>query len=160
MEIIKNEIKREVIDVVTTYKAVDGTEFDNQTECEKYEKTAKCAIMAKFNKLIVSDHNDAWELMAGYDDNEVFAVKMNSDDDVKTVLQFIYLDSPFLMKKENEDRKAIVDKKVFDAYENGDLYLFGRNCEGELYTIGARMKFVNNLLNLGKSKINLEKSSN
>ena len=161
MEIIKNEIKREVIDVVTVYKAVDGTEFNSQSECELYEKSAKCAVMVKFNKLIVSDNNDAWELMGGLDDSTVFAVKMNSDDDVKTVLQFIYLDNQYLMQKGYENRKAMIDKKIYDAYESGDLFLFGKNCDdGCWYTIGPRMKFVNNLLNLGKSKIDLEKSSN
>ncbi len=48
---------RKKIDTITvtkeiiTYEALDGTIFDNEDECRKYEKTAQCAINGAFEQL-------------------------------------------------------------------------------------------------------------
>ena len=43
------------IEEVQGYEASDGTFFTSKEECEKYEKTAKAVISARFKKLIVRD---------------------------------------------------------------------------------------------------------
>ena len=44
--VVKNEIVR--------YIALDGTAFESQDECLKYEKTAKCVIKARYKALVKS----------------------------------------------------------------------------------------------------------
>ena len=35
---------------ITKYKAIDGTIFNSDSECKKYEESAKCALLYKYNK--------------------------------------------------------------------------------------------------------------
>lgn len=47
----KIEKQRTVVKIDVTYEAFDGTIFESEDECKKYEKTAQCAINRTFNKL-------------------------------------------------------------------------------------------------------------
>lgn len=147
MKEIKIEIKTEP-KYRYEYEAYDGTIFSEQKECERYENSALCVLSARFNKLIVSKDKDAWELMRGYDDHTVTAIKLSNVEDITTVAQFMFLKCPWW----SEDRKAQFYDEIEIAFNNKDLYLIGTNTEGEIYVLGPRQNIINNLLNLDKDE--------
>ena len=148
------EIKKEIIrkDYTYQYESFDGNLWDTKEECEKYEKSAEGVLKLKFQDLIVAKEN-AWELMGGYEDNDVIGLKLTKEEDKDTVLQlYLFLnphytnDSSDTYKKWLEQYRSYID----EAYEKKDLLLMGINCEGDYYFLGPRNKFVENLKNFGK----------
>ena len=73
MKIIKEEIVNKR--TVTKYKAIDGTTFDDEHECLKYEGTALCVVRARLNITETTD----WELFYG-DDAPVEIVRGKAED--------------------------------------------------------------------------------
>lgn len=150
-----NEIKKEIIKKEYTYQyeSFDGNLFDTKDECEKYEKSAEGVLKLKFQELIVAK-DDAWDLMRGYEDNDVIGLKLTKEEDKDTVLQLYLFLNPYYTKDEISDtHKEWLERYrsyINEAFENKDLLLMGINCEGDYYFIGPRNKFVENLKNFGK----------
>ena len=145
------EVQREIqtISYKTMYIATDGTEFENRDECIKYEASALGTMRNRISKLIAYDSRDtkedAWTLFGGCDDHDVVAVKMNNEEDFKTVVQFFLLECPWY---NNEDRKELRDSRIAvieKAYNTGDLMIFGLNCDGDYYFINSRQGIIDNL---------------
>ena len=82
----------------TVYQAVDGTEFQNKEECQKYEASAKGVLRGKFMQLVV-DRSNEYELFNGDESLEVLAVSIPNEKDKDVILQLLFLERPFLMKK-------------------------------------------------------------
>lgn len=150
MKEIKEEIKREVTDVHTYYEALDGTRFRNEEECKKYENTALCIAKAKVKSLIVTQEHNAWETMGGYEDNDIFGVKVSSKEDADAIKQCLLLDATYLQKDEYQERREKLFAKIDSAI--GDIFLIGINCEEEWYAINSRQNIINNLQNLDKEE--------
>ena len=150
-----NEIKKEIIKKEYTYQyeSFDGNLFDTKDECEKYEKSAEGVLKLKFQELIVAKDN-AWDLMRGYEDNDVIGLKLTKEEDKDTVLQLYLFLNPYYTKDEISDtHKEWLERYrsyINEAFENKDLLLMGINCGGDYYFIGPRNKFVENLKNFGK----------
>lgn len=138
------EIKREIVETYTYYEATDGTIFDCDEECRKYENSALGVLRGRVSKLIVGEKTNAWDLMGGYEDNVVVAVAVPKEEDVNTILQMLYLQSPYLNESRQKEIEAIVSK----ACEEKDIILFGINCEDEYYFINSRNNIINNLKSL------------
>ena len=147
------EIKKEIIrkDYTYQYESFDGNLFDTKEECEKYEKSAEGVLKLKFQDLIVAKE-DAWDLMRGYEGNDVIGVKLTKEEDKDTVLQLYLFLNPHLLNDSERYKEYLEQYKSYinEAYENKDLLLMGINCEGDYYFIGPRNKFVENLKNFGK----------
>jgi hypothetical protein len=147
------EIKKEIIrkDYTYQYESFDGNLWDTKEECEKYEKSAEGVLKLKFQDLIV-DKADAWDLMRGYEDNDVIGVKLTKEEDKDTVLQLYLFLNPHLSEEKETYKKWLEQYRSYinEAFEKKDLLLMGINCEGEYYFIGPRNKFVENLKNFGK----------
>jgi len=146
------EIKKEITNYIYQYESFDGILFDTKEECEKYEKSAEGVLKLKFQELIV-DKADAWDLMRGYEDNEVVGVKLTKEEDKDTVLQLYLFLNPYYTKDNiSKERKQWLEQcksYINDAYENKDILLLGINCEGDYYFIGPKNKFIENLKNFG-----------
>lgn len=153
-EVIK---ERTNVEEYKVYQASDGTEFINCEECRKYEESAFGVVRGNITKLIVGRSNDAWELMGGNDENSVIAIKMNCATDVNLVKQLFLLEHPYY----NDEIRQLLKQEKFDiidnAYNNGDVVLFGINCDGDYYFINSRQNIIDNLNNLAKEKDTQEK---
>lgn len=145
------EIKKEIIKKEYTYQyeSFDGQLFDTKEECEKYEKSAEGVLKLKFQELIV-DKRDAWDLMRGYEDNDVIGLKLSKEEDKDTVLQLYLFINPHLLNERYKEWLEQYKSYINEAYENKDILLMGINCEGDYYFIGPRNKFIENLKNFGK----------
>ena len=148
-----NEIKKEIIrkEYTYQYESFDGKLWDTKEECEKYEKSAEGVLKLKFQDLIVAKDN-AWDLMRGYEDNDVIGLKLTKEEDKDTVLQLYLFLNPHLLNDSERYKEYLEQYKSYidEAYEKKDLLLMGINCEGDYYFIGPRNKFIENLKNFGK----------
>ena len=146
----EKQIERKIYD--TFYVAVDGTEFNTQEECIKYEESAKGVLRSKLKSLIVNDEWNAWELMGGNEDNDVMAVAVPHESDIDIVLQNYYCDHPWILKESNAYRKDKLVAAVNQAYKDQDVVLFGINCDDNLYLIDTRYNIIKRLEDLTKEE--------
>jgi hypothetical protein len=141
------EVTKERVQKYIMYEALDGTEFGSKDECEKYEESAKGVIRARIAKLTTGKEN-AWDLMGGLDEHEVIGIKMQTEKDVEYVKQFFMMECSWYGEVRTKEIFDIIEK----AYDNGDIVLFGINCDGDYYWINALQNIVNNLMNFSKKE--------
>ena len=158
-EIIKDKT---IVEHYTVYQATDGTEFNNPEECRKYEESALGVIRSKIAKLIIYDTRkisgeDAWTIMGGCDDHDIVVVKMNTAADLDIVKQWLLLECPYYNSEGREELKAKRFEIFEDAYNNGDVLIFGMNCDGEGYFINSRQNIINKLSSFDKPKEGVQK---
>lgn len=145
------EVKEEVKSYNIYYEAVDGTKFYNQDECLKYEASAIGVLKGRLSKLIVGKEN-AWTLLAGIDDHDILAVKVESQADVDTVLQLYYMEHPWVLKDESKARREMYETMLSQALAGDGIMLLGLNCEDELYIIDTKENMLNRLKEFGSNK--------
>ena len=148
-EVIK---ERTNVEKYKVYQASDGAEFINYEECRKYEDSALGVVRGNVAKLVVGRTDDAWKLMGGSDDNSVIAIKMNCAADVDLVKQLFLMEHPYYNDAEREELKLEKFTIIDNAYNNGDVVLFGINCDRDYYFINSRQNIIDNLINLDKKE--------
>ena len=158
-EIIKDKT---IVEHYTVYEAFDGEEFDNQEECKKYEGSALGVIRSKIAKLIIYDTRkisgeDAWSIMGGCDDHDIIAIKMRNAADLDIVKQWLLLECPYYNNEGREELKAKRFEIFEEAYNNGDVLIFGMNCDNEGYFINSRQNIINKLSSFDQPKEEMEK---
>lgn len=141
------EVTKEKIQKYTVYEALDGTQFNDKTECAKYEESAKGVIRARIAKRTVGKANE-WDLLAGSDEHEVIGIKMQTGKDIEYVKQFFMMECSWYGEVRTREIFDIIEK----AYDNDDIVLFGINCDGEYYWINSRQNIIDNLLNFCKEE--------
>ena len=143
MKEVKKEIKREITDIEIKYVAVDGTEFISQAECEKYEKTAECALLVRYNALKVRETTEYDLFHAGTDDSPVDIVQLKEEKDKDTIIQLLCLYNPHL--EEPEYRKWLDEaaKKMHSALQSDGFLFIGRGCDEDSFWV---MESATNIL--------------
>ena len=140
------------IEKYTVYQAVDGTEFDNREECEKYDNSAQGVLRGRLKPLIVNDKWNGWDLMGGNEDSQVIAVKVPHESDIDIVLQNYYLDQPWILQETHTSKKEKLVNTVNQAYKEQDVILFGINCDDCLYLIDIRNNIIDRLNKLDREE--------
>ena len=143
--------ERTITEKYTVYQAVDGTEFNSKEDCEAYDNSAKGVLRGRLKALTVNDEYNGWDLMGGNEDNSIVAVKVPTEADIDIVLQNYYLDQPWILNNSPVHFEK-VKNAVNQAYKEGDIVLFGINCDDELYFIDTRNNIINRLNNLDKKE--------
>ena len=119
---------------VTKYQAEDGTIFDTEKECKKYDESAKCVLLGKYNDLVIRQ-TDCYHLcdpFGGSDDYAIDIVKVNSKEDVDLILQLVYFYKPRLHKEDYHKREVEITKIVNSALTSDSHILFiGRSYPGD-----------------------------
>lgn len=129
------------------YVANDGTEFNDESECKKYDDSARCVLSAKYKELIVAD-TDEWSLFgAGNDEGTVEVLKISSQSDVDLVLQMLCLIQRLAEDSELERRVTIKAKELLERALNEDgIMLVGRGYGREdFWCIGTPKSIVENI---------------
>lgn len=152
MKIIKKE--NTITEYYDMYQAVDGTEFRDKKECEKYEASALGVLRSRISNLIVADTRNTteneWTLLGGIEDHDVVGIKMPTTEDFNIVCQFFLLECPWYndegRKEDREEKISIIEK----AFRNEDIVLFGINCDGDYYFINSRQNIIDNLNSFDK----------
>jgi hypothetical protein len=148
----EKQIERKVYD--TFYVAMDGTEFRDKAECEKYEQTAHAVVRQKFLKLVIADKTEYDFFHVGSDDTTVYAVKMDSQEEADTVLQLYFLDNPYVLRDEENPKKYKEEalNMVNTAYQEQDILFVGENYEGEIFLINTRANIIEDLQMIDQPK--------
>ena len=148
---MKKTIKdKTIVEQYTVYEAFDGEEFHTSEECRKYEESALGVVRSKIAKLIVYDTRkisgeDAWTIMGGCDDHNIVAIKMSNAADLDLVKQWLLLECPYYSDEGREEIKAKRFAIFEDAYNNGDILIFGMNCDNDGYFINSRQNIIDKL---------------
>ena len=146
------EIRKETVTPYTVYEAVDGTEFRDRAECERYENSARGVLRGKLKKITLDDAHNCWDVMGGEEEHVCLALAPKTQEDVDVILQNYYLDNNWILADDSKSYREKREKAVQEAFENKDVVLFGLNDEDNMYYINTRQNIINNLNNLGKKE--------
>lgn len=145
MRVIKETINcpKEIV----RYEAIDGTEFFIKEECEQYEKSATCAINAKYSTLVAGKTN-SYDLLYGDSDSTVDIVKLSKEEDITTVLHFIAHKNCY--SKDNESLVEYIPI-LKNAVNSGEFVFVGHNYDDDwcwVYgTTSSILEKINNVIN-------------
>lgn len=149
------EIKKQRVSYDISWEAIDGTSFNNEEECRKYENTARMVLWARLKEFIVAEDNEFSLFRVGNDYDKVFAVKILTPEACDTVTQLWLLDCGVKddISEVSEDSyvgRALATIKA--AYTNKDILLVGASYDdgNSIYIIDTRQNILNRLLNLDK----------
>lgn len=129
-------IQQTIISHIPAYEAVDGTIFKIKEECEKYEESAKCVLIAKYNKLVVRSCTES-DIFGdiGSEDETINIVKINNASDIDIILKLIALHCPSAAKNPEWLQKR--ENRLTDAYDSNSLVIIGRGYEGDCFYLST-----------------------
>ena len=85
MEQIKIKVETEHI----KYKALDGTLFNDKEECKKYEESAKCVLLSKYNKYVIKQCSE-YDIFRVGDEYNQYDIVRTTDTDLIKQLWYLY----------------------------------------------------------------------
>ena len=127
-------MKRVEVTVETTkivYEAYDGSQFDSSDECTKYEESAKCALLSKYNKYVIRKTNEYVLFDAGSEEYDYDIVTIPDDYAEQVVLQVLYLFNPYLIDDKHEDNNKRYVNRISRAKKEKDFLFINRGYCGD-----------------------------
>lgn len=135
------------------YMALDGTQFKDKKECEKYEESAKCVLNLKYKKYVVHQGTEESIFGHGSEDYLVDVVKISDINAVTIVMQLFALCNPQLNNPDNIDRIAKIHKKLDKAFDDEDCVFIGRGyCEDEFWVMESALEAIQNIKDICSSE--------
>ena len=113
-------IKEEKKYTVEVFEAIDGTRFSDREECEVYERSAKCLLLSKYNKLVVNKSPEYSIFGCGSEEDCIDIIELSCKEDIDVIMQTIGVIHPSML---NESNKKSYDKyynTLIKAYEEND----------------------------------------
>ena len=139
MKIIKKEVVTK--SYVEVFIANDGTEFSTQSECEKYDESAKGVLLAKYAPMVVETFFEDGIFRAGYGDNTVEIVRVKNQEDADILLQLYILDHPYINDEGHKEERERIVGQLNSAI--GDFMLVGRGCGRDYFWFyGSRKSII------------------
>ena len=141
MKEIKKEIQK--VEYKTVFVATDGTEFPDKAECEKYEKSAKGVLMAKYAPMVVKTISEDSLFGVGCEDDVIEIIFVKNQSVVDLLLQIFLVENPHYMK---DDWKENLDKVTSQLNNSiGDFLVIGRGYDGDgFWFYGSRKEIIEN----------------
>lgn len=138
------EVYTEEIIKKLKYEAMDGTQFTTIEECNKYERSARCATNALYNKLVIKSLAETDLFHVGSDDNTLNLVKVKSQEDIKILLQMYTL----YVSSDEQSLNRIV-KLATKAMETNDILIIGRGYDEDCFwVINTKQDLINTFNNI------------
>lgn len=148
------EVVIEKIVKETQYEAIDGTIFINREECINYDNTARAVLLSKYNKLVLKRMSEYALFSCGSDDYEIEIISVNNSEDIKTVMQLVGLESPYLLKKEHQNKYTKYMETLEYALKNNDLIFIYRGYQNDNFcidgTLKSRLEHITNACKIDK----------
>ena len=123
------------------YEAYDGNQFDSSEECTKYEKSAKCALLSKYNKYVIRKTNECDLFNAGSEDYDYDIVTIPDDYAEQVILQLLYLFNPSLKEERHKEANERCVNIVSRAKEEKDFLFISRGYCGNTDDFGLTCTF-------------------
>ena len=128
------EISVEQKTYITKWEAADGTQFDSNKECEKYENSAKCVILAKYKEFVIKESDEYHLFGVGNEDCQVDIVRVPNEKAIDVIFQAFC----FFRDWDSDENKEKIRKTITHAFEYNDFLLIDRGYElDNLYIIGT-----------------------
>lgn len=125
------EISVEKTLTVRKYEAVDGTLFDDKDECQRYENTARCVLLSKYNKLIIKSATEYDLFEMGSEESVIDLIKIKHKSDIPTIVQLVILENQYLIKE--QDRINIMYEQLESASINGETFMISRGYQDDCF---------------------------
>ena len=145
MKTVKEE-KKYTVDV---YEAIDGTRFSDKAECEKYEKSAKCLLLSKYNKLVIKRDSEYNICRCGSEDEYVDIVKILCREDIDVIMQTLGVINPHLLEEGYKEKYDEYQGILIKAWEEGDLVFIYRGYDNNSFSIEEALS--NRITNIAKA---------
>ena len=113
------------------YEAYDGRQFDSSEECTKYEKSAKCALLSKYNKYVIRKTNEEDLFDAGSEEYDYDIVTIPDDYAEQVVLQLLYLFNPHLTGENSKENNERCVNRISRAKKEKDFLFISRGYCGD-----------------------------
>lgn len=113
------------------YEAYDGNQFNSSEECTKYEESAKCALLSKYNKYVIRKTTECDLFEAGSEDYDYDVVTIPDDYAEQVILQILYLFNPYLKEENHKKDNERCVNRVSRAKEEKDYLFISRGYCGD-----------------------------
>lgn len=127
------KIQKERVSYYDVYVANDGTEFNSQEECQKYDNSALGVVRARYEKLVVKTKTEDDILGIGSCEVVVKVLRIKSEEDVNTVMQMFLLENPHLM--DNKDRVEKTEKIISLAFTEDDFLVVNHGYDYDAFWV-------------------------
>ena len=143
---------RERTEKYSVWIASDGTEFKDKTECSKYEETAKCALLTRYEPLIINSGIEEDLFGFGSGDYEIDVVQVTSTQEADLITQLALLHNSYLQESSYKNIHDNVINAIKEATESNDYLFIGRGYDrtdfSVLYTRNKMIQRIQNACNL------------
>jgi hypothetical protein len=117
------------------YEAIDGTIFNNKTECEKYDNIARAILHHKYQPFVLKTISE-WDLFkCGSDEYYYDLVMVNNVNDVENILKLILFHHSYLTTESNKNKLAEIEKLCMQAMNEGNIILVSKGCENDSFWV-------------------------
>ena len=144
------EIKEELIHktYVTKYEANDGTIFTTSEECQKYENSARAALLVRYKELEVKMVSEYNLFGVGSEEYYVSVVKLRNESDIDLMTQLYFLFNP---RYESDSYHIEEARNIFrKAVKTRDFLIINRGCEYDhfdsFWVFGLFTDILNNIV--------------
>lgn len=136
------KIQKERVSYYDVYVANDGTEFNSQEECQKYDNSALGVVRARYEKLVVKSGVESDICGVGSDESVVDVLRIKSKDDADTVMQRYFLENSWLKNSSSyDDVVKRAEAKVSLALAEDDYLFVGLGCcDDAFWFIGTALQ--------------------
>ena len=150
----KIEINKTVKEIF--YEAIDGTTFTSENERKKYEESAKCLLLFKYNSLIVNkDIRETDFYSVGCDDDYIDIVKLAKDSDSDIIIQLFCLFNPHSSSDEKNLTKIKQDCEEAITYNDYLIIYRGYDIErGSFWIRGTIRSLFNHMYSFTENENN------
>ena len=140
------EIKKEIIrkEYQTVYIAIDGSEFYDRNECEKYEKSAMGVVSSRYKEFVVKSTTEEDLTKCGSGDYIIEVVKLTEYDDIDIVAQLYCL---LFNYSDNDEQITRIRELCKKAIKTRDLLLICRGYDYDnFWVIDTLTDYLNYIL--------------
>lgn len=139
------EIIKEKKSTYTIYQAIDGTEFSNKEECQKYEDTAECVLLTRYKSLVKKTVSEDYIFNTGNSEYNIDVLQyLSSESDIDILIQ---LNKLYCTRRKFND--TFYDKmrsRLERCLKNRDIILIGRGVEYEdFYVLTTLQEITDNI---------------
>lgn len=113
------------------YEAIDGTLFDNKDECQRYENSARCVLLSKYNKLIIKSATEYDLFEMGSEESVIDLIKIKHKSDIPTIVQLVILENQYLIKE--QDRIDRMYEQLESASIAGETFMISRGYQDDCF---------------------------
>lgn len=128
------EISVEQKTYIKKWEAADGIQFNSREDCEKYEDSAKCVVLAKYKDFVIKESDEYHLFGVGNEDCQVDIVRVPNEKSIDAIFQAFC----FFRDWESDENKEKARKTITNAFEYNDFLIIDRGYElDNFYIIGT-----------------------